>query len=240
MKPKKNPKADLNRRWVLFLQIGLIIVLLLVLQAIEWKSVLPDDQNLSKVEYRSLEEEVPPVTVTPEATPPPPPKPAPDIIEVIPDDADAVEDPVAPTDFDLDDVLQPSDIKEPIDEPEKIEKVPFTFVEDVPIFPGCEGLKNNDERKQCMSSEISKFINREFDTGLGQKLGLTGMNVVRVMFVVNRQGEVEQIQTRATHPELEKEAERVLKKLPKMEPGKQRGKPVPVSYSIPIRFKVQD
>ena len=60
------------------------------------------------------------------------------------------------------------------------------------------------------------------------------------MFVVNEQGLIEQIQTRAPHPALEKEAERVIGKLPRMEPGKQRGKPVPVSYTIPIRFKVQE
>ena len=91
-----------------------------------------------------------------------------------------------------------------------------------------------------MSSKISKFVNREFDTGLGAELGLTGTNLVVVMFVVNKEGVIEQIQTRAPHPELEKEARRVIGELPKMKPGRQRGKPIPVSYSIPIRFKVQE
>lgn len=239
MKPKKNPKADLRRRWVLFLQIGLILVLFLTLQAFQWKTYDEKSYVDPVISIDDVEEETPPVVIVPENTPPPPPKTVVDVIEEIPDDSDKEEDVVKPTEIDLDDILEPSEIEEP-DEPEEPVKVPFDFIEDVPIFPGCENLNDNAERKSCMSSKISKFVNKEFDTGLGSELGLTGTNLVLVMFVVNTEGKVEQIQTRAPHPELEKEARRVIGELPVMRPGKQRGKPVPVSYTIPIRFKVQE
>lgn len=239
MKPKKNPKADLRRRWVLFLQIGLILVLFLSLQAFQWKTYKSSSSEDQMVHIDDLQEETPPITIVPEATPPPPPpRTIVDIIEEVPDDSDKSEDLVAPTDVDNDDFLEPEDIEEP-EKPEEPIKVPFDFIEKVPIFPGCESLSENTERKKCMSSKISNFVNKEFNTGLGAELGLTGTNLVLVMFVVNKEGVVEQIQTRAPHPELEKEARRVIGKLPKMKPGRQQGRAVPVSYTIPIRFKVQ-
>ncbi|MUP44511.1 energy transducer TonB [Gramella sp. BOM4] len=238
MKPKKNPKADLRRRWVLFLQIGLILVLFLTLQAFNWKTYekkLPEDPGIN---MDLIEEETPPLTMITKETPPPP-KPIIDKIEEVPDDSDQAEDAVAPIELDLDDLPEPDDIEEP-DLPEEPVSYPFIIIEEVPIFPGCEGFKDNRMRKSCMSSEISDFVNRNFNTGLGEELGLTGTNLVVVKFVINEEGRVEQIQTRAPHPELEKEARRVISKLPEMKPGRQRGKAVPVSYSIPIRFRVQD
>lgn len=239
MKPKKNPKVDLRRRWVLFLQIGLILVLFLSLQAFQWKTYDPKPFKDNIVSIDDLEEEQPPVTIVPEKTPPPPAKTITDIIKEVPDDTDTKEDVVKPTDLDIEDIPEPSDIVEP-EAPEEDIKVPYDFIENVPIFPGCENLLNNGERKKCMSTKINNFVNNEFDTGLGAELGLTGTNLVVVMFVVNKNGIIEQIQTRASHPELEKEARRVIGKLPEMKPGRQGGKPVPVSYTIPIRFKVQD
>ena len=239
MKPKKNPKADLRRKWVLFLQIGLILVLFLTLQAFQWKTYDPKPSKDGIVIIDELPEEIPPVTILPDRTPPPPPKVLTDVIDAVPDDKEVVEDPVVPTEIDLEDIAQPDDIVEPT-EPEEPIDVPFDFIEEVPVFPGCERFDDNNERKKCMSSKISNFVNRNFDTGLGAELGLTGTNLVLVMFVVNKDGLVEKIQTRAPHPRLEEEARRVIGELPEMEPGRQQGKPVPVSYTIPIRFKVQE
>ncbi|PTX44443.1 protein TonB [Christiangramia gaetbulicola] len=239
MKPKKNPKADLRRKWVLFLQIGLILVLFLTFQAFQWKTYDAKPSEDDKIVVDNLEEETPPITIIPEITPPPPPKTIVDKIDEVPDDKEIIEDAVAPTDFDLEDLPEPDDIVEP-ERPEEPVDVPFDFIEEVPLFPGCEDLNGNSERKKCMSSKISNFVNREFDTGLGAELGLTGTNLVLVMFVVNKHGLVENIQTRASHPKLEEEARRVIGKLPEMKPGKQGGMAVPVSYTIPIRFKVQE
>ena len=239
MKPKKNPKADLRRKWILFFQIGLILVLFLSLQAFQWKTYIPGQNATQAINIDRFEEETPPITIKPEKTPLPPPKEIIDKIEEVPDDKDVVEAPVVPSEIDLDEIPEPSDIEEP-DEPDEVIKVPFDFIEEVPVFPGCESLAVNAERKKCMSAKINNFVNRNFDTGLGSELGLTGTNLVVVMFVVNKDGRVEQIQTRAPHPELENEARRVISELPEMKPGKQAGKPVPVSYTIPIRFKVQE
>ena len=57
---------------------------------------------------------------------------------------------------------------------------------------------------------------------------------------IDEKGNIGQVRARAPHPRLEKEAARVINSLPKMKPGKQRGKPVGVMYSLPIAFKVQD
>ncbi|MCP9198663.1 energy transducer TonB [Gramella sp. GC03-9] len=239
MKPKKNSKADLRRRWVLFLQIGLILVLFLTLQAFNWKSFDDKPPKDPGISMDLIEEETPPLTITAEKTPPPPPKLILDEIEPVPDDSKTPEDVTVPTDLDLENLPEPEHIEEP-DAPDEPITHAFIAVEEVPVFPGCEKLEENEARKSCMSSKISDFVNRNFNTRLGEELGLSGTNLVVVKFVVNKEGLVEQIHTRAPHPELEKEARRVIGELPEMKPGKQRGKAVPVSYSIPIRFRVQD
>ncbi|WP_026914146.1 energy transducer TonB [Christiangramia portivictoriae] len=237
MKPKKNPKADLRRSWVLFLQIGLIVTLFITLQAFQWKSYNPEQASRETMAIDNLQEEDVPVTIHDQTPPPPPPPVDPPEIKIAPDDEDVEEDNIASTEVDLDDIVEPEEIIDA--EPDEEVTVPFKFIEDVPLFPGCENLDDNSERKSCMSEKISSFVGKEFDTRLGEKLGLTGVNLVTVLFVVNTQGEIEQVQARAPHPKLEEEAKRVISKLPKMKPGKQRGKAVPVSYAIPIRFKVQ-
>ncbi len=126
------------------------------------------------------------------------------------------------------------------EEEEEIADVPFAVIENVPIFPGCESMKNNEARKACMSEKVSKLVNRKFNTELGGELGLSGINKIFVQFKIDRSGNITNIRSRAPHPRLQKEAERVIKLLPKMTPGKQRGKPVGVLYSLPITFKVED
>ena len=59
-------------------------------------------------------------------------------------------------------------------------------------------------------------------------------------FEIDKSGNVVGVRSRAPHPRLEKEAARVINMLPKMKPGRQRGKAVIVPYSLPITFQVQD
>lgn len=124
------------------------------------------------------------------------------------------------------------DIEEDID-------VPFSIIENVPIFPGCENV-NNARRRDCMSKEISNFVSRKFNTGLANNIGLTGRQRISIIFKINKKGDVVSIQSRAIHPILEEEAKRVIGLLPKMIPGKQRGKAVNVPYSLPIIFTITD
>jgi len=116
--------------------------------------------------------------------------------------------------------------------------VPFAVVDQVPVFPGCENLASNEEQKKCMSEKISQFVNSNFDTSLGKKLGLTGTNRVFVQFRIDENGNIQDARARAPHPELEEEAKRTINSLPQMEPGKQKGRDISVMYSLPIAFRV--
>jgi hypothetical protein len=117
--------------------------------------------------------------------------------------------------------------------------VPFNVVEEVPIFPGCENESTNDARKKCMTEAIANFVNRKFNRGVANNLGLSGPQRINCYFKIDTEGNVVFIQSsRASHPRLSEEATRVIGLLPKMIPGKQRGKVVTVPYSLPIRFTI--
>ncbi|MFI1745133.1 M56 family metallopeptidase [Thalassobellus sediminis] len=117
--------------------------------------------------------------------------------------------------------------------------VPFSVIEQVPVFPGCENM-SNAEQKKCMSKSISRFVNINFNTELATKLNLKGRQRINVIFKIDREGNITGVRSRAPHPSLEEEAIRVIKTLPKMIPGKQKGKTVNVPYSLPIIFQVSD
>lgn len=112
-------------------------------------------------------------------------------------------------------------------------------VEQVPIYPGCEKYTTNDERRECMSKKIGRLIGRKFNTQLGSELGLSGRQRISVQFKINTQGNVTEILARAPHDRLEREAIKVVGKIPQMIPGKQRDKNVSVIYRLPIIFQVQ-
>lgn len=111
-------------------------------------------------------------------------------------------------------------------------------VERVPVFPGCEMLTDNTQRRECMSAEMGKLINRRFNTEIANELGLYGNQRIYVSFVIDRNGELSNLQVRAPHPKLEREAERVVKMIPKMLPGLQNNREVDVMFTLPIIFNV--
>ena len=82
-----------------------------------------------------------------------------------------------------------------------------------------------------MSQKITKFVQRKFNTDLAGDLGLSGRQRISVIFKIDKNGDVVGVRARAPHPRLVKEATRVVNLLPKMKPGKQRGKAV-VDYLI--------
>lgn len=118
-------------------------------------------------------------------------------------------------------------------------EVPYAVVDEVPVFPSCETLESNEDRKQCTSDKVSEFVNKNFNTKLAKELGLTGKQRMNVIFKIGTDGTISNIRARAGHPELEKELIRVVEALPKMQPGKQNGEVVIVPYSIPVFFEVQ-
>ncbi|MBD0831393.1 energy transducer TonB [Aestuariibaculum sediminum] len=116
-------------------------------------------------------------------------------------------------------------------------EVPYAVVEQTPIFPDCE-KGTRSQQKNCTSTAISKFVRENFNISLASAYGLSGRQRINAIFKINEEGAVSDIRIRAPHPVLKREAERVLSLLPKMIPGKQRGIPVVVPYSLPIIFDV--
>ncbi|WP_310994239.1 energy transducer TonB [Aequorivita marina] len=240
MEPKKNPKADVGRRSMLFFQLGMILMLLLAWQAIEWKTYDKSDSNFGKLDLGDeLEEEIPITEQFTPPPPPPPPPPAPEVIDVIDDEEDVEETIIESTETKQDEkIVEVKEIEEEVVE-EEIADVPFAVIENVPVYPGCEKERGNAAKKKCMSSKISRFINKKFDTNLASDLGLEGRQRIAVQFKIDKNGKVVNVRARAPHPRLEKEALNVVSSLPDMTPGKQRGKAVGVLYSLPIVFDIQ-
>lgn len=113
-------------------------------------------------------------------------------------------------------------------------------VEKVPIYPGCESTKTNEERRKCMSEKLAMLVQKRFDKDLASELGLSGRLKIDVQFKIDAFGNVTDIKTRAPRRELEKEAKRVTEKIPQMIPGKQRDKAVSVMYYLPIVFDIKN
>ena len=87
-----------------------------------------------------------------------------------------------------------------------------------------------------MSEKITKFVQRKFNTDLAGDLGLSGRQRISVIFKIDKNGDVVGVRARAPHPRLVKEATRVVNLLPKMKPGKQRGKAVCSTLFFTYRF----
>ena len=118
-------------------------------------------------------------------------------------------------------------------------KVPDWVFEKVPVYPGCEKEIGNKAQKRCMNKKMSQFIKKQFNTDLAANLGLSGKQKIYVIFKIDKTGKPVRIRSRAPRPQLEKEAIRVISKLPQMKPGYQRGKAVIAPYSLPIVFEVE-
>ena len=118
-------------------------------------------------------------------------------------------------------------------------EVPFSVIDQVPVFPGCEDGATNEANKHCMNKKISTFVAENFNTELGKTLNLTGVIKISVFFKIDNQGRIKDAKARAQHPELQSEALRVVNMLPQMIPGKQDGKAVSVPYFLPIKFEVK-
>ncbi|HPE83246.1 MAG: energy transducer TonB [Aequorivita sp.] len=120
------------------------------------------------------------------------------------------------------------------------DNIPIAVIESVPVYPGCERETGNKANKNCMSVKINEFIGKNFDMKIINTQGLPAkLYKISVNFKIDKTGKVVDITAKAEHPELEKEAIRVVSKLPRMKPGTQKGEPVGVLYSLPIVFKIE-
>ena len=239
MQIKKNPKSNLENFSKIFMQIGLVLALFVTYQAIEQKTYDKTYGDLGTVNMNAeLEEEIPITERVEPEKPKTPPPPTPEKIEVVEDEKEVEETVIESTETDETEAVVVEEIEEIEEVEEVVEDVSFMIIEDVPVFPGCTG--NNEELKACFSKMVQKHFSRKFDAELPNELGLSpGKKRVFIGFKIDRQGNIVNIQARAPHPKIKTEVVSVMKKLPKMKPGRQRGKPVGVKYSIPFTLIVE-
>lgn len=234
MEPKKNPNADLRKDSGLYFVIGLTVVMALVYGALEWKSYDEDNNyDISLNVEDQLDEEVP-MTEQIKTPPPPPPPAAPEVIEVVEDEEEVEETIIESTETSQEEeVIEVDDVV--VEEEFEDIDVPFAVIEDVPVFPGCEGAS---DKRACFNEMMQQHIRKNFRyPEIAQEMGIQGR--VNVMFTIQKDGSIGNIRYRGPDKNLEAEALRIIEKLPKMTPGKQRGRPVRVPFSIPITFKLQ-
>lgn len=245
MEIKKYPKVDLSKYSLIFFQIGMVAVLFFTWRALEWKRTDSAYLQIEKVNVSDDLEDFIPITKPLDVPPPPPPPPpavSSTVIQTIEDDSKMDETIIKSMEIDQDDeILEVREIPEKaIEEEEEIAPVPFAVIENVPIYPGCEAVGDNEAKKKCMSAKIDEFIRKKFNTELANDLGLEGKQRIFVSFKISKLGDVTNVSARAPHAKLEQEAMSIIKSLPQMTPGKQRGVPVEVMYSLPIMFQVQN
>ena len=168
MKAKKNPKISIERKRGLLFQIGLVITLLVVLVAFEWKSYEKTDYSLGQLQMDDLEDEMIPITRQ-EEKPPPPPPPPPEIIEIVEDEVEIENElEVEDTDTDENEFIEQ-------EEEEDSDEV-FLVVEQMPVFPGGD-------------LGLMKFIQKTTKyPPIAKENDITGK--VYVSYVVNKKGKV--------------------------------------------------
>ena len=239
MEIKKNPKSNLENFSKTFMLIGLVLALFITYIAIEQKTYDKTYGDLAVVSMNAeMEEEIPITERIEPVKPKTPPPPAPEKLEVVEDEKEVEETVIESTETDESEEVIVEEIVEVEEVEEVIEDVSFMIIEDVPVFPGCKG--NKKQLKDCFSKKVQKHFSRKFDADLPNELGLSpGKKRVFIAFKIDKTGNIVNVQARAPHPKIKSEVVSVMNKLPKMKPGRQRGKPVGVKYSIPFTLIVE-
>ena len=227
MEVKKSPKASLENKKLLFVEIGLVFALTVVYLAFNWTSGEAQVSTLEADNQVVQEEEIIPIT---QETPPPPPE-APKI-PVLSDQIDIVDDEIKiDNDFlSLEDDnnmgVEIMDYVENVQE-EVVEAIPFQLVEEKPSFMGGD------------ANDFSKWVNKRLVyPEIAKENGVQGR--VTLQFTVEKDGTVTKVKVlRGVDPSLDKEAVRVVSMSPKWSPGKQRDRAVPVTYTFPVFFQLR-
>lgn len=221
---KKSPKANLEKSKTLYTQLGLVIVLGFMFIAFEWSQKDVKASEIIMMQDEILEEEAIPVTRQEQIQPPPPPPPPKitEVLNIVENDVELEEELII-EDTEIDEDTEVDFVDIDTEEEEIEENVVFQIVEKMPQFPGGEA---------AMMRYLSDNI--DYPT-IAQENGIQGR--VYVNFVVGKTGEISNIKVvRGVDPALDAEAIRVVKSMPNWEPGEQRGKPVNVSFMLPINF----
>ena len=230
MEIKKSPKADLEKGKTLGILMGMVVGLAVLFVGFEWGTKDIQVVTASDGVQDIIAEEEIEITRPENTPPPPPPPPAPvvtEVLNVVEDDVELEQqDIVTSEDNQKEAQVQTYVAPAVVEEEEESAQQIFTVVEEMPKFPGGD-------------SELLKFIAKSIkDPVIAQENGIQGR--VICSFVVNRDGSVVDAEVlRGVDPSLDKEALRVIATMPKWTPGKQRGKPVRVKYTVPITFRLQ-
>lgn len=227
MEVKKSPKADLEGKKSTWLLIGYVFILAIIFVAFEWTDrdkQVSTDTGITDVVF---EEEIIPITEQdkPQAPPPPEAPKVEEVLQIVENDAKVEETSIQASE-ETGQAVEVKYVPVEVEEEEPEEQQIFQIVEEMPEFPGGMG-------------ELMKYLSKNIKyPTISQENGVQGR--VSVQFVVNKDGSVvDPVVVRGVDPYLDKEALRVVSSMPKWKPGKQRGKPVRVRYTIPVTFRLQ-
>ena len=226
MEEKKSPKANLENKKLMFIQIGLIISLLIAWMAFEHKSYDKREIDPSLLNRTvEVDEEMVEITKQEEQKPQPVEVPKQTTqLEIVQDDVE-VEDIEINADVDQNEVIEEY-VPVEVEEEDVQEQEIFQIVEEMPAYPGGD---------QKLMEYVAKNIKYP---QIARETGIQGR--VFVGFVVEPDGSVSNVKVlRGIGGGCDEEAMRVVKNMPKWKPGKQRGKAVRVSYMLPVNFKLQ-
>ncbi len=227
MEIKKTPKADLQNKRTLLLEIGLVVSLALVIVAF-WYT--PKEHKIEKLDLQTaiVEEEITEITRQ-DQKPPEAPKKVEvkviaDLLQVVTNDTKITTE-VDFAEFDDNtDFIQTVEVKEEVVE----EDQPFLIAETMPSFQG--GDLNTF---RAWVQQNVRFPQIALENGIQGRVVLS--------FVIEKDGRLTNIQVLQTPDRsLSEEAVRVLSKSPKWSPGKQRNQVVRVKYTLPVDFRVQN
>ena len=226
MQVKKSENASLEKDKLVYVLMGLVFTLSLVYVALEWTEREVTKYEVTDTEFL-FEEEVE-IQQTTQETPPPPPPPAVqevEVLNVVEDNVETESIEVNAEDDKAEEVVIAAPVEAPVEEEE--EEVVFVVVESLPEFPGGQ---------QALFKYLSENVKYPV---IAQENGIQGRVICQ--FVVNKDGSIVDVEVVRSggDPSLDKEAIRVIKSMPKWKPGKQRGKPVRVKYTVPVNFKLQ-
>ena len=226
MEEKKSPKANLENKKLMFMQIGLVISLLIAWLAFEHKSYDKREIDPSLLNREVVvDEEMVEITKQEEQKPQPVEMPKQTTqLEIVQDDVE-VEDIEINADVDQNEVIEEY-VPVEVEEEDVQEQEIFQIVEEMPAYPGGD---------QKLMEYVAKNIKYP---QIARETGIQGR--VFVGFVVEPDGSVSNVKVlRGIGGGCDEEAMRVVKNMPKWKPGKQRGKAVRVSYMLPVNFKLQ-
>ncbi len=224
MESRKTRKADLESKRALFFEIGLILALALIFVSFNYKSYGKRTVNLVQRKADNTPEDIVPITEQKVKPPPPPPPKQTTQIKIVSNDIDVKDDIEIDADANMN--TQVEEYTPPVEEEDVQEQQIFMVVEQMPSFPGGMGALMKYLATHIKYPELAK------------ESGIQGR--VFINFVVEPDGSIDHVKVlRGIGGGCDEEAVRVVKSMPKWNPGKQRGKPVRVSFNLPVKFTLE-